>query len=107
VRATISEHARGSWVAERADRICGFVVAAVVDPVRGLGEITMIAVDPTEQGHGAGHALVDHATDWLREIGMRVATIGTGGDPGHAAARRLYERAGYSTMPMARYFKAI
>ena len=33
--------------------------------------------------------------------------IGTGGDPGHAAARRLYERAGYEKLPIARYFKAL
>ena len=38
---------------------------------------------------------------------MRVAMIGTGGDPGHAAARRLYERAGYEKLPITRYFKAL
>jgi hypothetical protein len=38
---------------------------------------------------------------------MRVAMIGMGGDAGQAAARRVYERAGYSLMPMARYFAAL
>ena len=38
-----------------------------------------------------GRALADHATAWLRDAGMRVAVIGTGGDPGHAPARRLYD----------------
>jgi lincosamide nucleotidyltransferase A/C/D/E len=103
----VTESANHSWVADRHGRICGFVVAAVVDPGRGLGEIAMLAVDPAAQGHGVGRALTDHATDWLRAVGMRVAMIGTGGDAGHAAARRLYERAGYSPMPMARYFKAL
>ena len=38
---------------------------------------------------------------------MRVAMIGTGGDPGHAPARRVYEKADYTLIPMARYFKAL
>jgi ribosomal protein S18 acetylase RimI-like enzyme len=104
---TITGSTNRSWVAHRDERICGFVVATVVDPARGLGEIVMLAVDPIDQGRGAGHALTDHATNWLRDIGMRVAMIGTGGDAGHSAARRLYERAGYSLMPMARYLKAL
>jgi hypothetical protein len=38
---------------------------------------------------------------------MRVAVIGTGGDPGHAPARRLYEHAGFRLMPAAQYFKVL
>ncbi|WP_053226372.1 GNAT family N-acetyltransferase [Solirubrobacter soli] len=104
---TVSDRSKHAWVAERGAEIRGFVVAAIVDPARGLGEITMLAVDPAEQAHGIGRALTEHATEWLRAAGMRVAMIGTGGDAGHAAARRLYERVGYSLMPMARYFKAL
>jgi hypothetical protein len=33
--------------------------------------------------------------------------VETGGDPGHAPARRTYEKAGYTLMPIARYFKAL
>jgi hypothetical protein len=36
---------------------------------------------------------------------MKVAMVETGGDPGHAAARRTYEKAGYVHLPIARYFK--
>jgi hypothetical protein len=38
---------------------------------------------------------------------MLVAVIGTGGDPGHAPARRVYEQAGYLLMPAAQYFKVL
>jgi hypothetical protein len=31
--------------------------------------------------------------------------VETGGDPGHAAARRTYEKAGCVLLPIARYFK--
>ncbi len=37
---------------------------------------------------------------------MKVAMVETGGDPGHAAARRTYEKAVYVHLPtIARYFK--
>jgi hypothetical protein len=38
---------------------------------------------------------------------MRVPVIGTGGDPGHAPARRVYEQAGYRLVPAAQYFKVL
>jgi len=33
--------------------------------------------------------------------------VETGGDPGHAPARRVYEKAGYTGFPVAGYFKAL
>ena len=67
----------------------------------------MLAVDPGAQDRGVGTALTEFATDWLRSSGMRVAMVGTGGDPGHAPARRVYEKAGYTLLPLARYFRAL
>ena len=45
-----------------------------------------------------------NALDWIRTSGIGVAMVGTGGDPGHAPARRAYEKAGMKFVPMARYF---
>ena len=67
----------------------------------------MIAVDPTHQRRGVGIALTTHATDWIGRQGKTVALIDTGGDPGHAPARRLYERAGYTPVPIVKYFKRL
>ncbi len=67
----------------------------------------MLAVDPAAQDRGIGTALTEIATDWLRTSRMRVAMIDAGGDPGHAPARRLYEQADYTLLPVARYFKAL
>jgi len=41
----------------------------------------------------------------LKDVGMKVAMVETGGDPVHAPARRVYEKAGYTLLPIARYFK--
>jgi GNAT superfamily N-acetyltransferase len=94
------------WVAELDGAVAGFA-AATLSTKEPLGEISMIAVDPAHQRRGIGTALTDHATDWIRREGMTVALISTGGDPGHAPARQLYERAGYSPLPIVYYFKRL
>jgi ribosomal protein S18 acetylase RimI-like enzyme len=93
------------WVAEVDARAVGFVAVELDHPERSMGEISMLAVDPDHQGGGIGTALTEFALDRLRDAGMRVAMVETGGDPGHAAARRTYEKAGYVQLPIARYFK--
>jgi ribosomal protein S18 acetylase RimI-like enzyme len=107
VRGTLSDLAVRAWVADKDAQVRGFVAATVRDQERLLGEVVMLAVDPEDQGRGLGTALTDHATAWLRQSGMRVAMIGTGGDRGHAPARRVYEKADYRLIPLARYFKAL
>jgi GNAT superfamily N-acetyltransferase len=91
VRDTLSDLAVRAWVADKDARVTGFVAATIRDQQRLLGEVVMLAVDPEDQSRGVGAALTNHATAWLRRSGMRVAVIGTGGDRGHAPARRVYE----------------
>ena len=93
------------WVAEVDGAAIGFVAIDVFDPKRSMGEITILAVDPDHQGVGIGTALTEFALERLKDNGMKVAMVETGGDPGHAAARRTYEKAGYVLSPVARYFK--
>ncbi len=38
---------------------------------------------------------------------MHMAMVETGGDPGHAAARRTYEKAECTLLPIARYLKSL
>jgi ribosomal protein S18 acetylase RimI-like enzyme len=107
VRELLADTTARVWVAETAASVVGFVAAKVVDPGRLIGEVCMLAVDPDAQRRGVGTTLTLFATEWLRASGMRVAMIGTGGDPGHAPARRVYEKADYRLVPMARYFKPL
>ena len=93
------------WVAEVGASVVGFVSVELHHPERSMGEISMLAVDPDHQGGGIGTALTGFALDRLKAAGMTVAMVETGGDPGHAAARRTYEKAGYVLLPIARYFK--
>lgn len=84
----------------------GFTVVKLM-PESKIGEIYMIAVDPDYQRAGIGAALTEAALETIRSEGMSVAMVETGGDPGHAPARALYERAGFSLLPIARYFKKV
>jgi GNAT superfamily N-acetyltransferase len=106
VRAALADPAMRVWVAAHGPQPVGFA-AATLHQDRLIGEIHMLAVDPGHQHQGAGAALTEAATDWLRHSGMRVAMVETGGDPGHAPARRVYQRAGYTALPVARYFRAL
>jgi GNAT superfamily N-acetyltransferase len=71
------------------------------------GEVEMLAVDPAAQRRGVGRALLDDGVEQLRRAGVRLVAIGTGGDPGHAPARRTYEAAGFTALPLVRYYRLL
>jgi hypothetical protein len=48
--------------------------------------------------------LLGHAVAELGASGAGVVDIGTGGDPGRAPARALYEKHGFRCVPLARYY---
>jgi GNAT superfamily N-acetyltransferase len=94
------------WVAELDTVVAGFV-AARLDHAGRMGEVYMIAVDPAYQRKGVGLLLTSVALQWFRDNGMALAMVETGGDPGHAPARRAYEWAGFTQLPISRYFKRL
>jgi GNAT superfamily N-acetyltransferase len=59
------------------------------------------------QGRGVGSTLIEFALAWMKNAGMSIAMVETGGDPGHASARLTYERLGFGLWPVARYFKKL
>jgi len=83
-------------VAEENGILTGFV-SWKPNIAPGIGEITLNAVRPEHGGKGVGTALYEHALAALKAAGMQLATVGTGGDPSHAPARRAYEKVGFST----------
>lgn len=94
------------WVAIDSGSTAGFV-AVKLHSETSMGEIYMVAVDPDFQSQGIGTALIEFALDWMKEAGMSVAMVETGGDPGHTPARRTYEKLGFGLLPIARYFKKL
>jgi GNAT superfamily N-acetyltransferase len=88
VRSVLADDGMHVWVGEAEPGVVGFVAATLHHRQR-MGEISMLAVDPDHPREGLGTALTGLATDWLRRSEMRIAMVETGGDAGHAAARRV------------------
>ena len=82
------------YVAEIIGKIVGFV-SIKLDPDTKVGEIGLNAVHPDYANQGIGTAMYEFAVAKMKEAGMRVATVSTGGDPSHAPARRAYRKAGF------------
>lgn len=94
------------WVAESEGAVIGFAVLRFHGADK-LGEIYMLAVDPAHQGKGVGSRLTEFSLERFRAAGMGIAMVETGGDEGHAPARRTYERAGFRALPLARFFRKL
>ena len=93
-----------TWVAEVDGTVVGFL-SYELDFEKETGEVMLLAVHPDYQNGGVGTKMNSFALDRLKESGMKLAVLGTGGDPGHAPARRSYEKAGYTALPLVRYYK--
>lgn len=91
-------------VALNNERPVGWVCTRI-HPEDQMGEIYVIAVDPEYQRCGVGQQLMEHAYAQIKDAGMRMVMVETGGDSGHAPARGLYESEGFVRWPVARYFK--
>ena len=92
------------WVAEVEGAVVGFV-AYKMRAEDQTGEVQLLAVHPDHQNLGIGTELNNWALVKMKESGMKLAEVGTGGDPSHAPARRSYEKAGYTALPLVRYYK--
>jgi len=108
VRAVCGAPENEVWVADVGDGAVGFVAVGIVaEDAARAGEIHMIAVDPGHQQAGIGAALMRQALAAAEAHGVDLAVIATGGDPGHAPARALYERFGFRPLPGVRYYRAM
>ena len=107
VRSNCTSKDRDVFVAAVNQRPVGFATVALNAFHERMGVIDMIAVDPAYQRRGIARRLMDRSVDHMRERGMDIAALGTGGDPGHAPARALYEALGYTALPGVRYLKLL
>ncbi|MGX6601204.1 GNAT family N-acetyltransferase [Micromonosporaceae bacterium Da 78-11] len=107
VAKVCAEQADGTWVAVVDGAPAGFVAVVFHDDQPRSVEIEMLAVDPVHQRRGIADSLITFALDRMRAADVRLAEVSTGGDPRHASARRAYERAGFTALPLVRYYQAL
>jgi ribosomal protein S18 acetylase RimI-like enzyme len=93
-------------VAELDGTVVGFL-AYDIHEKNETGEVILLAVHPDDQNSGIGTELNLVALEQMKAAGLKMAEVGTGGDEGHAPARRSYEKTGYTALPLVRYYKAL
>jgi ribosomal protein S18 acetylase RimI-like enzyme len=106
VRRVCSDEKNITWVGIVDGKAVGFVVYDL-NHDNHTGEVQLLAVHPDHQNDGLGTALNELALEKMSDAGMKLAVVGTGGDEGHAPARRSYEKAGYTGLPQVRYYKKL
>jgi len=89
-------------VAEIDGRVVGFIAYELKGE---RGEVVLLATHPEFQKQGIAAQLNQAVLDAMRAAGVKLAIVETGGDDGHAPARKAYEKAGYTGLPIVRYFK--
>ena len=107
ITASCTSGERDAFVAVVDGRPVGFATVALDAFNERMGVNEIIGVDPDFQRRGIGTRLTRHALDHMRQRGMDIAAIGTGGDPGHAPARAAYEALGFTPLPVVRYLKLL
>lgn len=90
----------------RSDGLAGLIAWRNGDRPRH-GEIYLLAVAPGHRRRHLGLHLCEHAIAAMRDQGVAVVQVGTGGDPFHAPARALYRRLGLTMVPTAVFLGAI
>ena len=83
------------YVVESGCAVVGFISIQLNLETR-VGEIGLNAIHPAYTGKGIGTAMYNFAVERMKDAGMKVATVATGGDSSHAPARRAYEKAGFT-----------
>jgi GNAT superfamily N-acetyltransferase len=107
VRSSCTSDERDVFVAVDGAQPVGFATVALNAFHERMGVVDMVAVDPPYQRRGIARQLMDRAAEHMRDQGMDIAAVGTGGDEGHGAARALYEALGYTPLPGVRYLRLL
>ena len=107
VRSACTSNERDVFVAVVDAQPVGFAAVALNVFHDRMGAIEIIGVDPYYQRTGVGAKLTKVALDHMRDRGMDIAVVETGGDPSHAPARALYADTGFTVLPIARYFQSL
>ena len=94
VRHFAQEHPDWVLVSELDGEVVAFITYSL-DRERFIGTIGNNAVAPEHAGRGIGSRQYRAVLDLFRQEGMLYASVTTGLDESHAAARRAYEKAGF------------
>lgn len=93
-------------VVENGGHVIGFI-SYFVNRQKHSGELGLNAVHPNYRGKGIGPRMYRHVLMAMKEKGVRIVSVGTGGDNSHSAAHRAYEKCGFTPLPLTRFYKKL
>ncbi len=86
------------------DKPAGFIVYHM-QPAEKTGMIEFLVVNPDYQNRGVGTELNQYVIDIMRQTGIKVVSVSTGGDPSHEPAQKAYEKVGFKPFPNIWYYQ--
>ena len=95
------ENAAGVFVAEKAGAILGYITTRI-DRVNSRGRIPNMAVMESARGLGLGRRLIQHALEYFRQTGMKVAQIETMAS--NSIGQHLYPSCGFQEIARQVHF---
>ena len=95
------------WLAEDEGKPAGLIAYQLEKGDEKTAEIEFLVVHPEYQKAGIGTKLNEFALMKMREAGMKLVIVGTGGDESHAPARKAYEKVGFRPLPTVWYAMAL
>lgn len=104
---TIDQQQRGknAMVALLDGKVAGFVSYSIIN---GVGHISNNAVDASFRGQGIAGRLYTCALEAMKKEGVQYASVLTGLDNGHAAARRAYKKVGFEkNLPYTTFYQKL
>ena len=90
--ASFEHEAYISYIAERGNRLVGWICFGETACTEGTFDIYWIAVAPSAQRSGLGRALIRHAVRHAAECGGRMMVVETSGREAYAGTRAFYEK---------------
>jgi ribosomal protein S18 acetylase RimI-like enzyme len=88
----VAQCPEGCFVAARGNEILGYITVRI-DRLNGKGRIPNLAVVEAARGLGLGRRLIQHALDYMRDQGMKLAQIETMAS--NAIGQHLYPSCGF------------
>jgi len=99
------QRTRRSFVAKYDGKVVGFCACRLEGQ---LGVVGYNGVDPEFRGNGIASLMYERLFEEMKAMGAIYARVMTGGDPGHAPARKAYEKAGFEKhLDSVTYYKKL
>lgn len=78
------------FVVEKDGNIVAFI-SLLIEEGKDKAEIGINAVNPDHSGQGIGMQMYEYASNYMKNKGIKLVEVSTGGDDSHVAARNAYK----------------